>query len=157
MRIISEQEVCKLVPAARIGKTFDFRVRQALPSKTSDARSAYVSCMYSNKADGAAFFAVGLSVSYFRGADMHQNVRTYQVRSGNVGQRVQGLSDLAMYYPDAQLVPGSTAEPRSILHALDQFADGSRLVGIGLEGSVPLTDLKPIVREALRALDGNSD
>jgi len=91
MRIISEQEVCKLVPAARIGKTFDFRVRQAMPSKTSDARSAYVSCMYSNGSEGTAFFSVGLSVSYFRGADMHQNVRTYQVRSGNVGHRFRGF------------------------------------------------------------------
>lgn len=157
MRIISEQEVCKLVPAARIGKTFGFRVRQAMPSKTSDARSAYVSCMYSNGSEGAAFFSVGLSVSYFHGVDIQHSVRTYQARSGNVGQRDQGLSDLAMYYPDAQMFPGSTGEPRSILNALDQFADGSRLVAVNLRGSVLLTDLKPIVREALRVLDGNSD
>lgn len=155
--VIGEKDVCKLVPAKRISQAFDFPVRETIPTDMSTPKTPGAMCLYTNGADdGASYTSFTIAVTYFPGAEIDQNVQTYETRSGNTSQRVEGSSDLTLYYATARTTPDDTGEPWSMLRSYDQFADGSRMVTARAGGLEELTDLEPIMREAMKALDSAS-
>lgn len=155
MPTIGDEDVCQLVSMAHIGKSFGFQVDHTIPYELPTKSSINVSCMYASKSDDESRdFAVFVDVHFYSRRDIHGALRLYEARSGNVGQRVAGLADLAMYYPTVRLSRDSTSEPWSGLDAYDQFADGVRKVQVRrTSGTAALPKLESVVREVLRVLD----